>query len=195
MKNLTLIGSIILIIVVLGAGAFFLLLRGSFSGTSDLSGTAPGGVYPTQTTVVTPVGSLSGGESGGGTSQPAGTLTVTGATGGTITVKDFKEDPSTVPFPNDTTHYVLAGGLSPSENNTPYTILYVESDQSFTVSLLTEPLADIRHLAEQDLMDRLGINQVDACSLRYSVLVPYKVSAIYAGKNLGFSFCPGATKL
>jgi len=45
------------------------------------------------------------------------------------------------------------------------------------------------------LLQQLGISEQDACRLRYSVSVPFSVNPLYSGKNLGFSFCPGATPL
>ena len=75
-----------------------------------------------------------------------------------------------------------------------YALLYFPEDQSFTVSLYSEPLAEKRIAAEQELLALLGITSDEACLLRHVVMTPWWVSEFYSGKNLGFSFCPGATK-
>lgn len=76
-----------------------------------------------------------------------------------------------------------------------YAISYIAQDQSFTITLLKEPIGETRRTAEEDFRKRLGISISQACSLRYVVLVPWWVSDYYSGKNLGFSFCPKATVL
>ena len=113
----------------------------------------------------------------------------------TIVVSDFRKATTTIEDTNNPGRYHLAGGTGLAQVEAPYLIVYTESDQSFNISLELEPLADTRRQAEQYLMQNLGITQDDMCWLRYAVLVPYEVNQIYAGKNLGFSFCPGATQL
>ena len=44
-------------------------------------------------------------------------------------------------------------------------------------------------------MQHLGISESDMCRLSYMVSVPNRVNTIYAGQNLGFSFCMGAVAL
>lgn len=77
----------------------------------------------------------------------------------------------------------------------PYIITYVASDQSFNIGLFKEPLGDVRKQAEQDFLTKLGVTQAEACRLKHVVQTPFWVSSFYGGKNLGFSFCPGATQL
>lgn len=77
----------------------------------------------------------------------------------------------------------------------PYSIAFDPMTHLFAIVLLEEPLADTRKLAELDLLGRLGISQSDACYLRYFVTFPGEVNPVYAGKNLGFSFCAGAILL
>lgn len=76
-----------------------------------------------------------------------------------------------------------------------YDIYYAEVDQSFNISLLQEPLGLHRTHAEQQLTEALHLPKETMCFLRYSVLTPHWVSEQHSGKNLGFSFCPGATRL
>jgi hypothetical protein len=115
------------------------------------------------------------------------------ANGGSMTVKDFTWNSQTVTSPHIPGHYFLAGGLDTT--NAPYSIFFVTSDQSFTVTILQEPIGFVRQQAEQALSQILGVSAQSMCALRYSVLVPADVNQSYAGKNLGFSFCPGATPL
>ncbi len=115
--------------------------------------------------------------------------------GGTITVKDFLKDAATIPDPNNAGHYYLAGQTTATDSFPEFSIVYTSVDQSFIVSLLKEPVADTRKHAEQVLVAKLGLSGLQACNLRYWVSIPSQVNSIYSGKNLGFSFCPGATKL
>ncbi len=87
---------------------------------------------------------------------------------------------------------VLSGG---GTSTLPYIVVYFAKDQSFNITLLAEPLGDVRKAMEADLLQRLAVSEFNACSLRYVVLVPYAISTFYSGKNLGFSFCPQATQL
>jgi hypothetical protein len=106
---------------------------------------------------------------------------------------DFTKDPSVEN--NSQGVYALSGGLRPTPNATPYSTLYSVGDQSFVVTLLQEPLGSNRLVAEQTLQKQLGIDQAAMCQLNYFVGVPSAVNETYAGKNLGFSFCPGAAEL
>ncbi len=124
---------------------------------------------------------------------PEVTTVVALGTGGSILVKDFRKDPSTLVAPHIPGHYFISGGID--NPDAVYATIYIESDRSFTITLLQEPLGQNRLLAEKELMQKLGISESDMCQLVYSVLVPYSVNQIYAGKNLGFSFCSGAALL
>lgn len=76
-----------------------------------------------------------------------------------------------------------------------YKIAFYAPKQSFSIILLQEPLQNSRLQAEQFLIQKLAITEQDACRLLYFVSVPASVNAFYAGRNLGFSFCPGAEVL
>lgn len=121
------------------------------------------------------------------------TTTVASGAGGSIVVRDFKKDPATLVASHIPGHHFISGGVD--SEDVPYATVYVESDRSFNITLLQEPLKQNRLLAEKELMQKLGISEAQMCQLVYSVLVPYSVNQIYAGKNLGFSFCPGAATL
>ncbi len=127
--------------------------------------------------------------------QTAASLLVGSVSGGTVSVTDFTKDPETKTTPNIPDSYFLSGGLDPNTTGASFSIMYVSTDQSFTISLWQEPLGEVRRQAETELLKKLGVAQGVACGLRYTVLVPYKVNPYYAGKNLGLSFCPGAEAL
>lgn len=158
----------------------------------------PTDVPSTNTGTQTPTGGTNGSTSvtpGGDQTIPGQGIIVGTEGGGSVQVNDFKNDSATVSDTNNPGHYYLAGGLDPTGSDVSYSIFYVESDQSFNITLLKEPIGETRIQAETELMQKLGISQSDMCRLRYWVGVPNFVNAIYSGKNLGFSFCPGATPL
>ena len=121
-----------------------------------------------------------------------------------MTVKDFLHNKETVPDTVNPGYFYLAGsigyclgdGSCPSGYKTnDFSISFHNADGAFTIELLAEPIAAARAEAELFLLDRLGISQAQMCLLNYWVGVPDSVNATFAGKNLGFSFCPGATQL
>ena len=131
--------------------------------------------------------------------SPAKTTVIVKAIGGgTLTVNDFKGDPETIVDPSTPGYYYLAGGWIPGERGSPYspfTIQYKESDQSFIVTLNKEPIGQTRTDAEKYLAQKLGASQAVMCRLHYAVFVTYDVNMEFSGRNLGFSFCPGAAVL
>mgnify|MGYP000294716410 CR=1 FL=1 len=124
--------------------------------------------------------------------ETSNTIVVKGSDGEQITVNDFYQWEITVQDPNNPSYYYLDGI---GDDGIPFDILYGELDQSFTIRLKAEPLSQAREQAEQVLMKILGIPESSMCQLHYLVLVPYRINSVYAGKNLGFSFCDGATVL
>jgi len=142
--------------------------------------------------------SSSGGNSVSGSSanqNPSGASGTQAAQTTTSASGDFLKASDTSADPNNSGQYFLAGTAQTPTSTKPYSILYVASDQSFTIALLEEPISDTRVAAEQALEKTLGISEAQMCSLNYNVLVPHEVNQFYSGKNLGFSFCPGATPL
>ncbi|MDB5194936.1 MAG: hypothetical protein JWO84_120 [Parcubacteria group bacterium] len=140
-----------------------------------------------------------------GTTIPSGTptQTITTANGNGLIVKDFIHNGETISDTQNPGSYLLAGQLGyclPSTRcsaatSTDFNIGYNETNQAFTVALLTEPLGQARLNAEQFLEDRLGLTKDELCKLNYYVGTTYWVNERYAAGNLGFSSCPGATKL
>jgi hypothetical protein len=177
-----------LIIFAVVVGGILLFSKPASNGTPQTSSqTSTYGGSPSNTTVVS-----SNQQSASATTS---TLTVAAVVGSPITVNDFTKDPQTAVSADIPDHYFLVGGIDAYASSAPYSIYYVGKDQSFSIILLSEPIADNRQKAEQQLMQKIGISQLAMCRLRYYVSVPNDVNSIYAGKNLGFSFCPGAIKL
>ena len=171
-------------LLLVGGGYFFLKLITPGPASTNSNTTPPGSVD----VPYIPYGST--GSSGQNTSGPHASVVL--RTGETVQVNIFKNAEETKEDKNNPGHYYLAGTNTVTA---PYTILYTEKDQSFNITLFEEPIAATRNQAEQKLLNILGINQEDACYLHYWVGVPYGINPVYAGKNLGFSFCPGATEL
>ena len=137
---------------------------------------------------------------------PSGTRTITIITraGTKIMVLDFINNGQTVADAQNPGRYYLAGEVgyclpdgscpagAPAED---YNVVYDLKEQFFTISLLDEPIGSARKNAEAFLLKVLGISQTETCNLNYYVGTSIYVNETYAGKNLGFSYCPGATKL
>ncbi len=137
-------------------------------------------------------------------SSGLGVMTVDASDGGTVTTNDFIHNGITLPDAANNGRYLLAGNLGYCISNaqkcqagtaTDFNIFYDSTNDSFTIALLREPLGQVRLDVEQFLMTTLGITQEGMCRLNYYIGTTYDVNPLYAGKNLGFSFCPGATVL
>lgn len=73
-----------------------------------------------------------------------------------------------------------------------YEVFYLPLNQSFTVVLLKEPIAETRRKATADMQATLGISGKEICNLVAEVTVPYFVNDFYSTKNLGFPGCLGS---
>lgn len=111
------------------------------------------------------------------------------------TVTDFRTDGITIRDPNNPGMYIISGGDMPTETGAPYSIIYFEKDQQFNITLFKEPIAETRIAAEQELMRRAGLSEDTMCRMKYWLAVPYSYNEFYGGRNLGFSFCPGAVAI
>lgn len=117
--------------------------------------------------------------------------------GATLRVDNFLASPDTYVDPANEGYYSLGysvgepGAVSPQ----PFLVMYIAPTQFFIIELLQEPLGEVRSLAEQYTARRLGISPSDLCRLNYTIGTSARVNTTYAGRNLGFSFCPGATVL
>lgn len=123
-------------------------------------------------------------------SQTTQKMSVTTQTGDAVITNDFVHNNITLADPSNAGNYYLTG---PSTDG--YAIGYRTPAQFFTIALEKEPLSQTRTAAENFLLSTLGISQNQLCSLNYYIGTDVHTNSFYAGKNLGFSFCPGATVL
>lgn len=139
-------------------------------------------------------------------STPSGgqAMIITNQDGKEVVVNDFLHNGTTIPDTVNPGRYLLAGNLGycPSSSQECQTTssgnfnaYYESGTQSFVISLTDEPIGHARLVAEQFLLKTLGISDLEMCTLKYYVGATTYVNEQYGGKNLGFSFCPGATKL
>ena len=167
-------------IVVIAIGVAVLIL-------SPKTKPAPGSSYATSTN---PFG------------QPAGSFPVSSATpngsiglnlrlndGTVVSVPDFTRT-NQPPTSNAESGYQVAG-----TNTEDYQILYYPKNSGILVSLFSEPLGPVRLVAENALRAALGLSDSQLCKLTVDVRTTADVSDTYSGRNLGLSFCPGATIL
>lgn len=187
MKKTILIVSLAFVLVI-GVGALIVWLFGR---------TAPATTSPSTGSVTLPNAGPSAQQSGTSTDL----ITINGTAGNSIRTKDFLADPAAGEYPNTGYYYLgyhtaTEGTSDPTAtSNPPYLIEYIATTQYFTIELLQEPIGSVRAAAEQYLMAHLGITQNQMCRLNYMVSVPDRVNSQLASRNLGFSFCPGATAL
>lgn len=76
-----------------------------------------------------------------------------------------------------------------------YSLIFYPNESGFLISLATEPLGEMRRIAETDLMQRLQLSKAQMCNLNVQVFTSISVNETYAGQNLGISFCPEAVQL
>ncbi len=131
-------------------------------------------------------------------------MTITVQGGGTVSTNDFIHNGVTIVDKANTDRYLLAGNLGyclsdpqkcQAGTATDFSAYYNSVPQSFTIELEKEPIGQARLDAEQFLSAALGLSEQQMCSLNYYVGVTIYVNSQFTGKNLGFSFCPGATAL
>ncbi|HUY05624.1 MAG TPA: hypothetical protein VMV62_02850 [Candidatus Paceibacterota bacterium] len=143
------------------------------------------------------------GSSPASSGQP-GTIAIGALGGGVVTTNDFIHNGATIPDGANTDRYLLAGNLGycvsdpqqcQAASSTDFIVYYDSAQQSFTIALTEEPLGQARLDMERFMLATLGITPQQMCSLNYYVGTSSGVNALYSTKNLGFSFCPGATVL
>lgn len=125
-------------------------------------------------------------------SGEGGTLEILVNNSESVVINDVRIDTETYSMGNG--NYSLTGFL----NNTPETqfnITFTETDGSFAVALLEEPLAESRKAAENFLVNKLNVSPEVLCSLSVYVGVPVSINSALSNENLGISFCPGAFPL
>lgn len=76
-----------------------------------------------------------------------------------------------------------------------FSMIYSAEHNSYIVAITEAPLGANRQAAEKYLLTLLALDEASACQRNISVGVPAGVSPLYAGRELGLSFCPGAVAL
>lgn len=167
---------VVLVIIAIGIVVFILSQKSTpISGSPYTTSTNPFGL---------PVGSV-----------PVSTTTANGLLNlklqdGTIaSVPDFTKvnQPTTANAENG---YQIVGS-----NTGDFHITYYPQNWGILVSLYAEPLGSVRIAAENALRTSLGLSDSQLCKLTIDVRTSADVSDTYSGRNLGLSFCPGATTL
>ncbi|MEK7079964.1 MAG: hypothetical protein AAB901_01620 [Patescibacteria group bacterium] len=186
MKWYLLIGAILLILLAVGGYFVFFAPSRTTTNPPDNAGTFPGGGNATTTPGTT------------------GQMQVVLQNGQQVTAQDVVHNGTTVEDPANPSTYYIAGSSGycnpdgscpsgvPSED---FNIVYNATEQTFIIALLKEPLGEARQAAEELLLQKLGIAKTQMCALKYYVGTDAYTNEQYAGMNLGFSFCAGATKL
>jgi len=108
-----------------------------------------------------------------------------------VSINDFRQLPKVVSVGEG---FYSLNGADPAVD-LPYSILFGESDSSFTISLDAIPLDATRERASRDLLMMLDITEEEACKLNVQVGVTYYVDEALSGKDLGLSFCPDKINL
>lgn len=190
-------------LLLIAGGIAFLIFRPSAQDGSGAVNGAPPVTLPSSDRVPAPAVDTSDGL-GTVPSAPAVTFEIMDSAGKPIRVREFLKDETVLLDKANPGTYLIAGNLGSCVNDpakcqagpeVPFNIYYEAGPQAFTIALITEPLGVNRAEAERALQDRLGIPRGDMCRLNYYVSTSVYVNEQYAGKNLGFSFCPGATIL
>ncbi len=76
------------------------------------------------------------------------------------------------------------------EETKDFDIVYYDKDQTFFITIYSQPAAKARDLAENTLLKRLGIDIGQACQLKVVVRVPFSVDPQLSGQDYSLSFCP-----
>lgn len=186
--------AVALVLVLAAAGAYVFFISRA-PAPPDTATTTPGtGLFGSPSPV-----SSNTKPANGQTSAPAPAgerVSIINRDGATVSVKAFLPDANAT-----STRSVDATGPSPviplywPEEKGLFSIVYNSNNNFFGVTLLEEPIGEARLQAEAYLIRLLDIPAPDACRLNYTVGVSASLNPIYSGKNLGFSFCPGAVKL
>jgi len=123
------------------------------------------------------------------------TIVLTTKTGKVVTVPDFTYGhPSVEVEDTGVTYVYVTQDDSLTELDPVYGIVY-GSDSSIVMGLFAEPLADARLRAEAKLKELLPIPEPILCEMNIVVNAADTINPVHVGRNLGLSFCAGATAL
>lgn len=76
--------------------------------------------------------------------------------------------------------------FSKSEN---FVINYFPEGEYFQIGILNSPFKDVRKTAETEFLKKLGITEVQACTLKVEITTPFFANPSEAGAPYPLSFC------
>jgi hypothetical protein len=192
MKQTTLIFILCTALVII-AGVFFATFFFRSASTTGGLSDVTNGFFMSPVVGGRPI--INPGVSGTPSKPPENTIVVA-TREGTLSVRDFTKDDG-VWTSADQTYMVVKGteSATSSAENVKYEIVFFPTDKSFVVTLLAEPLGDIRREVVNELLTKLGLSFENLCALAMDVSVPRGVNDFYLGQSLGLSGCPGAVSL
>lgn len=74
-------------------------------------------------------------------------------------------------------------------NTDQYVALYHPNDNAISLIITTSPFEDIRIIAEENLIDELGLSKEEACQIKVEVLTPSYANENESGVVFPLSFC------
>lgn len=175
---------IILIILLLLGGIFWLL-----ANISPQPGETPAPDAPDQVSEVFPVEHYTGEIVSVSSTSPKMTIKLKNSS--ELTVNDFRQIPN---VEKTSEGFYDLDGSNPLIN-LPYSVLYSELDDSFSVSLNAKPLLDTRKRFSEDFLKLLNISEAQACNLNVFVGVTYDIDPALSGTNLGLSYCQDSSSI
>jgi hypothetical protein len=164
MRKNIIIASIIIIVIVLGVAAYFVLRGASSPNGTPVGNQGTGGNLP-------PVSTSSA-------SFPSGTTFQIGTSQGSVTVNNFYKTEDYITQDQETVVLV---------ENDNYTIVYNRDDSGFIIAILVDA-PGVRSAAESAFLSQLGISQSDACKLTVNERI-LDTSSPDDGELMGLSFC------
>lgn len=125
--------------------------------------------------------------------------------GGNMTVRNFLSDPDVSNVgtsTTDTTGYYIVSQPYPPEvvpdsdgSGSYYHLSYFPQDKSFLITILKEPVGDVRREAIADLSARIGVSGAELCSLVIEVGTPTWVNSFFGARSLGVPGCLGSVEI
>jgi hypothetical protein len=189
MRRIIIISVIIILLVALGIGLYFLF--GGKVSPSNLNSTSGGqlGNLPSSAqsnTTGSGVGSSTLPDYIGQAADffgplPTSTYISIGTSQGAVQVNNFYLSNPPVDEAEDVA----------IKQTTNYYIVYDPSSSSFWLGIISVPFANWRTVVEADFLTTLGISQADACKLNVTVGVVYSPGNPDNGQSFPLSFCSG----
>jgi|GEM_PF-2040107 len=177
------INGFILLIVIMG-GVYYLLTRQTTTPTTQILTPPTNGTSDTGGIIQPP-------------NRPTSTPPSTGSSkgdkldiptkGGTVTVNNFYKNPQT---------YIMNKDNDAMLKDDPnYQIEYFPQGNGWLISIIDGEPKEVRLIAEQKLLEILGIPKEEACEFNIMLAVSKDISQNLAGPNYGLSWCPNGLKM